>query len=106
MIAQVPGFEYQLLTVIRALVEVAGLFLLGQAALFILAGRGRDKNGVYKLFCLLTRPVISGIIFAFLLVAIFIIGFSTNFRAEALAILGSVVGVAAGFFFGTGKKND
>lgn len=54
---------------------------------------------------LFTRPVISGIIFAFLLVAIFIIGFSTTFRAEALAILGSVVGVAAGFFFGTGKKN-
>ena len=56
-----PGFEFQLLTVIRALVEVAGLFLLGQAALFVLAGRGRDKNGVYKLFCLLTRPVISGV---------------------------------------------
>jgi hypothetical protein len=56
-----PGFEYQVLTIIRALLEVAGLFLLGQAALFVLAGRGRDKNGVYKLFCLLTRPVISGV---------------------------------------------
>src|SRR5208337_97611 len=51
-----------------------------------------------------TRPVLSGVIFAFLLVAVFIVGFQTNFRAEALSILGSVVGVAAGFFFGSGQK--
>ncbi|MEI6114615.1 MAG: hypothetical protein WCP99_08595 [Burkholderiales bacterium] len=58
-----PEFEYQLLSIFRALVEVAGLFLLGQAALYVLAGPARDKNGVYKLFCLLTRPVISGVRF-------------------------------------------
>jgi hypothetical protein len=50
-----------------------------------------------------TRPVMSGVVFVFLLVAVFIVGFFTNFRPEALSILGSVVGVAAGFFFGSGK---
>jgi len=54
---------------------------------------------------LFTRPVLSGLVFAFLLVAVFIIGFSASFKPEALAILGSVVGVAAGFFFGSGKTS-
>ena len=53
---------------------------------------------------LFTRPILSGIVFLFLLVAVFIIGFFGSFKPEALAILGSVVGVAAGFFFGTGKS--
>jgi uncharacterized membrane protein len=48
-----------------------------------------------------TRPILSGVIFAFLLVAVFIIGFTSSFKPEALSILGSVVGVAAGFFFGS-----
>jgi hypothetical protein len=55
---------------------------------------------------LFTRPIMSGVIFCFLLVAVFIVGFVTNFRPEALSILGSVVGVAAGFFFGTGKAQS
>ena len=53
-----PDFEFQFLTILRALVEVAGFFLLGQGALYILAGHTREKNGVYQLFRLLTRPVI------------------------------------------------
>jgi uncharacterized membrane protein len=65
-----------------------------------------DKAKAPWLERLFTRPVISGIVFVILLVAIFCIGFSTNFRTESLAILGSVVGVAAGFFFGAGKRND
>jgi hypothetical protein len=52
---------------------------------------------------LFTRPIMSGIVFVFLLVAVFITGFNKDFRPEALSILGSVVGVAAGFFFGSGK---
>jgi hypothetical protein len=52
---------------------------------------------------LFTRPVLTGIVFAFLLVAVFVIGFQTTFRPEALSILGSVVGVAAGFFFGSSR---
>jgi len=52
---------------------------------------------------LFTRPVLTGAIFAFLLMAVFVIGFKADFRPEALSILGSVVGVAAGFFFGTSR---
>lgn len=45
-----------LLSLIRALVEVAGLFLLGQGLLYLLAGRRRLENPIYRLFALLTRP--------------------------------------------------
>jgi hypothetical protein len=54
-----PGFAFLLLSVLRALVELAGLFLLGQAVLYVLAGPHREANAVYKLFRLLTRPVIA-----------------------------------------------
>ena len=51
-------FELFLLSVLRALVEVAGLFLLGQGVLYVLAGSTRDRNAVYRMFQFLTRPVI------------------------------------------------
>jgi hypothetical protein len=54
-----PGLAFLLLSVLRALLELAGLFLLGQAALYVLAGPHREANAVYKLFRLLTRPVIA-----------------------------------------------
>jgi len=44
--------------VLRALVEVAGYFLLGQGVLYLLAGGRRDRNPVYRLFQLLTSPVV------------------------------------------------
>lgn len=47
-----------LLSVLRALVEVAGCFLLGQGMLYLLAGSTRDRNAVYRMFQFLTRPVI------------------------------------------------
>ncbi len=47
-----------IVSVVRALVEVAGLFLLGQGLLWVLAGASRERNGVYRLFQLVTRPVI------------------------------------------------
>lgn len=46
---------------LRALVEVAGFFLLGQGVLYVLAGRTRDRNAVYRMFQFLTRPVIRAI---------------------------------------------
>lgn len=52
------NIELQILTVLRALVEVAGMFLLAQGALYVLAGGTREKNIVFQLFRLLTRPVI------------------------------------------------
>lgn len=50
--------ELFLLSVLRALVEVAGFFLLGQGVLYLLAGSTRDRNAVYRMFQFLTRPVI------------------------------------------------
>ena len=50
-------FELLVLTMLRALVEVAGCFMLGQGLLYVLAGRKRADNFVYQLFALLTRPV-------------------------------------------------
>ena len=53
-----PGTELFLLGAFRSLVEVAGLFLLGQGVLYVLAGPNREKNGVYRLFRVVTNPVI------------------------------------------------
>ena len=51
------AIELQLLAVVRALAEIAGLFLLAQGALFLLAGGARDKNVIYQMFRIVTRPV-------------------------------------------------
>jgi hypothetical protein len=47
-----------ILSVLRALVEVAGMFLLAQGALHVLAGARREVNIVYRGFKVITRPVI------------------------------------------------
>jgi hypothetical protein len=46
-----------LVTIAKALVELAGLFILGQGVLYLLAGRKRENNLFYQLFQVLTRPV-------------------------------------------------
>jgi hypothetical protein len=46
-----------LVTIAKALVELAGLFVLGQGVLYILAGRNREANFFYQLLKTLTRPV-------------------------------------------------
>lgn len=50
--------ELIILSALRALVQMAILFLLGQGLLALLAGSRRHTNSVYKLFILLTSPVI------------------------------------------------
>src|SRR5215207_208525 len=50
--------ELLVVSMLRALVEVAGCFMLGQGLLYVLAGRKRNDNFVYQLFSILTRPVI------------------------------------------------
>ncbi|HYC48132.1 MAG TPA: hypothetical protein VED01_21880 [Burkholderiales bacterium] len=42
---------------LKALVEVAAVFMLGQGLLYVLAGRRKHENFVYQLFAILTRPV-------------------------------------------------
>lgn len=50
--------ELLILGVLRALVEVAMLFLLGQGLLALLAGSRRHDNTMYKLFLIITGPVV------------------------------------------------
>ncbi len=49
--------EYTIVVILRALVEVAGYLMLGQATLFVLAGARREGNFVYQLFRKGAAPV-------------------------------------------------
>ena len=53
-----PATTLFLIGILRALVEVAGLFLLGQGVLWLLAGPARERNVMYRLFTVLTAPVL------------------------------------------------
>lgn len=55
--------ELLILGVLRALVEVAMLFLLGQGLLALFAGNRRHSNTMYKLFVIITGPVIKAMRF-------------------------------------------
>ena len=46
------------ISIARALVEVAGMFLLGQGVLWIFGPKARDGNFVYDLFKKGTAPII------------------------------------------------
>lgn len=50
--------ELLILGALRALVEVALLALLGQGAVALLSGARRQTNPIYKLFQIVTGPVI------------------------------------------------
>ena len=47
----------QLVIILKALNEVALMALLGQAALYVLAGSRRDSNPIYALLKAVTSPV-------------------------------------------------
>ncbi len=47
----------QLVVVLKALIEVAGIALLGQGILFLFAGANRDKNFPYVILSTITKPV-------------------------------------------------
>ncbi len=51
--------EVFILSVLRAIVEVTGFIMIGQGLLYVVAGRAREQNFVYKLFQLVTKPMIS-----------------------------------------------
>lgn len=48
---------FQLITVLKAINEIALCALLGQGILFLFAGRKRDSNPVYFLFKTIAAPV-------------------------------------------------
>lgn len=50
--------ELTLIIILKALVEIAGLTLIGQGLLGLLAGASRHQNFVYQLFAAVTKPVI------------------------------------------------
>ena len=50
--------ELVIFGLLRALVEVALLFLLGRGLLALLAGPRRHSNTIYKLFVIVTAPVV------------------------------------------------
>lgn len=47
----------QIILILKALTEVAGVAFLGQGVLWVIAGAKRQENLVYKLFRTLTSPV-------------------------------------------------
>jgi hypothetical protein len=49
--------QLQIILILKALTEVAGVAYLGQGVLWLIGGSKRDQNIVYNLFKLLTSPV-------------------------------------------------
>lgn len=47
----------QLVVILKAVNEVALMALLGQAALYVLAGANRDRNPIYGILKAVTSPV-------------------------------------------------
>jgi hypothetical protein len=47
----------QVIVIVKALVEIAGIAFLGQGVLWLVAGSKRGENVVYKIFQTLTAPV-------------------------------------------------
>ena len=48
---------YEIIVVLKALTEVAGVAMLGQGVLWLVAGSKRDQNLFYGIFRTVTSPV-------------------------------------------------
>jgi hypothetical protein len=48
---------YEIIVILKALTEIAGVAFLGQGVLWVIAGAKRNENIVYNLFKTLTSPV-------------------------------------------------
>jgi len=48
---------YEIIVILKALTEIAGVAFMGQGVLWVIAGAKREQNLVYKLFRTLTSPV-------------------------------------------------
>lgn len=56
-------FDLLLVTILRALVQLAGYALIGQGVLALLAGRGRDQNIFYVLLKTIASPAVKAVRF-------------------------------------------
>lgn len=45
-----------IIAALRAVLEMLGLCLLGQGLLYLIAGAGRRRNPIYRLFAVVTAP--------------------------------------------------
>jgi hypothetical protein len=54
---QTVSADLLIVTTAKAFVELAALFILGQGALYVLAGSKREGNLFYQLLKIITRPV-------------------------------------------------
>jgi hypothetical protein len=52
------ALQVKLLIILKALIEVAGVALIGQGIVALFAGAGRDKNIVYLMFKTITTPAV------------------------------------------------
>ena len=52
-----------LVIILKALTEIAGLALLGQGILFVLAGDNREQNLFYKVLKTITSPIMRAVRF-------------------------------------------
>jgi hypothetical protein len=48
---------YEIIVILKALTEVAGVAMLGQGVLWVISGARRDQNPIYGIFKTLTLPV-------------------------------------------------
>ncbi len=48
---------YEIIVILKALTEVAGVAMFGQGVLYVISGAKRDQNAVYGIFKTLTMPV-------------------------------------------------
>ncbi len=46
-----------LISIVKALIEVAGMCVIAQMLVGLLSGAGRQNNPIYRLFAVITRPV-------------------------------------------------
>ena len=46
-----------LVSILKAICEILALSLIGQGILWLIAGRARESNFVYRVFAAVTRPV-------------------------------------------------
>ena len=48
---------YEVIVILKALTEVAGVAMMGQGVLWVIAGARREQNAIYGIFRTLTSPV-------------------------------------------------
>ena len=51
------SFEFFIVSSLKALVEVAGMALIGQGLIGLISGKSKQDNFVYRIFMVVTSPI-------------------------------------------------